>query len=98
MIIVVCIEGYDTNELCKSIINAFSESLNDFYSQKALEKGYVTAKNRHGTEERFGLATLSIAGVTNRCKEFANVLELSEYATKLKARCKEIWDNCYMIE
>lgn len=95
---IIVIEGYDIEDLCRSIISAFKQKLVDFYTKQTLEKGYVVARNRHGNEEQFGLVTLSIACVTNRGVQFKDVVELSEYASKIKARCKENWDNCYIID
>ncbi len=96
---IIATEGHNNIEdLCESIIESFSCKLTSFYSKETLSHGCVTAKNRHGEEEKYGLATLSIACITNRDRQFNNVYELSEYATKVKLRCKETWDNCYLID
>lgn len=95
---VIIIEGYEAEDLCKSVISVFKKNLGSFYDKATLEKGYVVSKNRRGKEETFGLATLSIACVTNKDKQFKDAIELSEYASKVKARCKENWDNCYIID
>lgn len=95
---VIVVEGYEAQALCDAIIAAFIDKLPDFYSDEDLGRGFITAKNRHGVEERFGHVTLSIAGVTNKDKQFQDVFELSEYATKIKKKCKEIWDNYVLIK
>jgi hypothetical protein len=91
-------EGYELDKLCQSIISMFKQKLSSFYSKDTLEKGYVIARNRRGKEESFNLVTLSIACVTNKERKFKDVIELSEYASKVKERCKEIEDSCYIID
>lgn len=75
----------------------FVNKMNEFYSREDLNQGYVIAKNRHGIEEQYGHITLSIAGVTNRDICFRDVCELSEHATMIKKKCKEVWDNFVLI-
>jgi diguanylate cyclase (GGDEF)-like protein len=94
---VIVIDGYEIDELCGSIIAMFRQKLGSFYNRETLEKGYVVAKNRRGKEEHFGLATLSIACVTNNGRHFKDAVELTEYASKIKAQCKENEDSCYII-
>lgn len=95
---VICVEGYAVEELCDSIINEFRQKLRSLYPKETLDKGYVIAKNRRGKEEKFGLVTLSIACITNKNRQYKDAIELSEYASKLKKECKEIWHDCYMID
>ena len=95
---VVCINGYDAAPLCEAVIAGFKSKLGDFYSLEDVERGYVMAKNRRGTEERFGLVTLSIACVNNKSRVYKDVFALSEHATKIKKKCKEVWDNFYVID
>ena len=90
--------GHNPEPLCEAIIQNHTKKLKSFYSREDFERGYVLAKNRHGVEERFSHATLSIAGVTNKNRQFHDVFELSEHATRLKKKCKEIWDNCVIID
>lgn len=94
---VLILEGYEVDDLCNAIIGEFISKLDEFYTQEDLSRGYVISKNRHGIEERYGHITLSIAGVTNRDICFRDVFALSEYATKIKKKCKEVWDNCVLI-
>ncbi len=95
---VIMLPGHQPEELCKAIIQNHSTKLKSFYSREDFMRGYVIAKNRHGVEERFSHATLSIAGITNKKRQFDNIYELSEHATRLKKKCKEIWDNCIIID
>lgn len=94
---VIILEGYDADNLCSAIVDEFVNKMNEFYSREDLNQGYVIAKNRHGIEEQYGHITLSIAGVTNRDICFRDVCELSEHATMIKKKCKEVWDNFVLI-
>lgn len=94
---VIILEGYDADNLCSAIVNEFVNKMNEFYSREDLNQGYVIAKNRHGIEEQYGSITLSIAGVTNRDIYFRDVCTLSEHATMIKKKCKEVWDNFVLI-
>lgn len=94
---VVAVEGYDIKKLSDAIIDKFQKGINDFYSQEHLQSKFIVAKNRYGREEQYNLVTLSIAGVTNKYKTFIDVYELTEYASKIKKKCKEIWNNCCCI-
>lgn len=95
---VIIVEGHDAKGLCDTIIATYMDKLEDFYSSPDLARGYIVAKNRHGVEERFAHTTLSIAGITNKNKKFSDIFELSEHATKIKTKCKKVWDNCVIIE
>lgn len=96
---VAVMEGHEVEEVCTSILKHFEKGINDFYTTEDLMRGHIVAKNRRGEEERFGLVTLSVAAVC--CcgeKRFKDIYELSEHASKVKKKCKQIWENCYCID
>ncbi len=96
---VISIEDFDhIDRLCSSIISIFEKGINNFYNSEDLQRGYVAAKNRRGEEELFGVVTMSIACVTNNKMVFKDVYQLAEYASKVKKKCKQIWNNCFIIE
>jgi EAL domain-containing protein (putative c-di-GMP-specific phosphodiesterase class I)/GGDEF domain-containing protein len=95
---VVMVESHDVEEVAGLILAAFDKGINKFYSKEDFERKCIFSRNRHGKEEQYGLLTLSIAGVSNKKMFFNNIYELTEYASKVKKRCKEIWENCYCVE
>ena len=95
---VIIVENYDIGNICDSLLSTFEKGINDFYNHDDLERKYIVARNRHGVEEQYGLLSLSIAGVSNKDKVFKDIYELSEYASKVKKKCKQVWNNCYIIE
>lgn len=95
---VVIVENCSVNDLCESILKNFEKGKYDFYSSEDITRNYIYAKNRRGEEEQFGLISLSIAGVKNLQKRFANIYDLTEYASKIKKKCKQDWFSCYYVD
>ncbi|HEX3037518.1 MAG TPA: GGDEF domain-containing protein [Oscillospiraceae bacterium] len=86
---VVILEGFQTNDLCDKIIHDFEESALQYYNRQDIENGYIIAENRHGVVEKFPLLSLSIAGISNNKKRFANMYELTEELAKMKKKSKQ---------
>jgi diguanylate cyclase (GGDEF) domain len=95
---IVIIESYEVDDICRSIIEAFDNGIRNFYADSDLESGFIISKNRRGEEEKYSMASLSIAGINNKLKSFKNIYILSEYSSKLKKICKEKSCSFYMIE
>lgn len=95
---IIIIENYEVADICKYIIEAFDNGIRNFYADNDLEKGYIISKNRRGEEEKFSLASISIAGINNKNKSFKNIYVLSEYSSKIKKSCKEKGCSFFMIE
>ena len=95
---IIIVESYDVAEICQSIIETFDSGISSFYSDNDIDRGYIISKNRRGEEEKFGVVGLSIAGITNKCRSFKDIYELSEYSSKIKKRCKEKYCSCFLIE
>lgn len=95
---IVILDSYDANAVADFILSSFSKGIDDFYSREHIDNKFIIAKNRHGMEEKFNLVTLSIAGINNKNKTFKDIYCLSEQAGTIKKKCKEIWDNCYILE
>lgn len=85
----------DRNELCNKIIKDFDDSIQEFYNEDDIRKGYIVGKSRKGVEEKFSLLSLSIAGVTNNY--FKDIYDLSEKASQIKNMCKQNRGSNYII-
>ena len=59
------------------------------YDEKDLINGYISAQNRHGIVEKFPLVSVSIAGLTNKTREFASIYALAKESSIIKKRCKQ---------
>jgi len=88
----------NVSDLCDRIISIFNTNVLDYYKNDHRDKGCIIAKNRHGQLEEFPIMSLSIAIVTNKQRNFANVFEIGEAASRLKKKCKLSWQSCYCIE
>lgn len=83
--------------LCQRIIDSFDARVKDFYTEEHQRQGFITAKNRHGIEERFSLTSLSIAVVTSEGQAFKSITQLAETAGLVKKKCKLTWQSCYCL-
>ena len=95
---VVITDSYDVKAACDLILSTFSKGINDFYSSEHVKNKYITAKNRFGQEEQYSLVTLSIACISNKNRTFNDIYELSEHASMMKKKCKQIWNNCCLFD
>ncbi|MFZ5973915.1 MAG: GGDEF domain-containing protein [Bacillota bacterium] len=84
-------------QLCKKILITYKENIHAFYNPSDIRRGFIIAKNRHGLEEKFMLSTVSLACVMS-IRSCRTIYELAERAGRLKKCCKQISDNCYLIE
>lgn len=88
---------WNTEKVCEKIIKDFDSLALDCYDEKDLKNGYITAQNRHGIVEKFPLVSVSIAGLTNKRRDFASIYALAKESSKLKKRCKQNSGSCYII-
>ena len=84
-------------KFCEKIFEVFrSRSLN-LYSEIDRSNGYIVSKNRHGIEEKFPLATLSAAAITNRNHSFHSMNELSVIIAQTKKQAKHCNGNSLVV-
>lgn len=95
--IVIC-DYYEGEIFCHSVIEKFTCKMTSLYRDKDVENGYIVSKNRHGMTEAFPLASLSVAGVTNRQKAYQNVDDFSKDIAKIKKKCKQQVGNYCEIQ
>ena len=94
---IAVISSWDVENICKKIIQDFDSSALECYDEKDLSNGYITAQNRHGVVEKFPLVSVSIAGLTNKRREFASIYALAKESSKLKKKCKQNNRSCYIV-
>jgi diguanylate cyclase (GGDEF) domain len=93
---IAVVSNADIQEVCDKIIGQFDSSTVNFYSAEDLEKGFILSKNRHGVEESYPLMSISIAGVLSQ--KFNNIYELSEKASMVKKKCKQIVGSVFLMD
>ncbi|MDR2593416.1 MAG: GGDEF domain-containing protein [Fibromonadaceae bacterium] len=94
--IVIC-DYNEGEEFCQAVINEFSSKIKSLYREEDVKNGYIMSKNRHGVPENFPLASLSIAGVSNRTKNYKRIEDFSIDITKVKKNCKKQKGNYFEI-
>lgn len=85
-------EGY-----CKNVIHQFSLKVPSLYRGADVEKGYITSKNRHGVTENFPIASLSVAGISNKAVTYESIDTFSKDIARLKKKCKRQTGNYFEI-
>jgi diguanylate cyclase (GGDEF)-like protein len=93
---VAMLNTYDVETICDSFIERFDQGILSFYTNEDVNKGYIVTKNRKGEEEQYPIMSVSVAGVSNKCRNFNNIHELAEHASSIKKQCKLIWKSCYI--
>jgi diguanylate cyclase (GGDEF)-like protein len=94
---IAIVRSWEAGKACKRIIRDFNELAKESYDEKDLQNGYIIAQNRHGVEERFPLVSVSIAGLTNKKREFASIYVLAKESSKIKKKCKQNGGGCYIV-
>ncbi|MDR3012716.1 MAG: EAL domain-containing protein [Chitinispirillales bacterium] len=94
--IVIC-DYVDGEFFCGSIIDKFAARVVSLYRDEDLKNGCITSINRHGVTERFPIASLSIAGISNRVKVYKDNYDFSSDIARLKKKCKKQPGNYFEI-
>lgn len=94
---VVMLNTYDAQPYCAQVIRDFDEMVLQYYNAEDIQKGYITAENRHGVVEKFPLISLSIAGLSNRNRTFKNSYELTEELAQIKKKSKQVTGSSLLL-
>lgn len=91
---VAVINRGDAGRYCREVIADFKQNAMKYYSQKDIQRNYITAENRHGVVEKFPLVSLSAAGIHETRHRFTSLVELTEELAKLKKKSKQQKGSC----
>jgi EAL domain-containing protein (putative c-di-GMP-specific phosphodiesterase class I)/GGDEF domain-containing protein len=94
--IVIC-DYHEGDDYCKSVLDQFSTKVIALYRDEDVKNGFIISKNRHGVTENFPLASLSIAGISNKTKTYPNIDVFSNDIALLKKKCKKQPGNYFEI-
>ena len=86
-----------TESLCEKVFECFRERAIMLYSPLDRKRGYIISKNRNGFVEKFPLATLSAAAITNRKQNFTSMNELSLMIAQIKKQAKQNVGNSLVV-
>jgi EAL domain-containing protein (putative c-di-GMP-specific phosphodiesterase class I)/GGDEF domain-containing protein/predicted transcriptional regulator len=94
--IVIC-DYHEGENYCKAVLEQFSMKVTALYRDEDVKNGFIISKNRHGVMENFPLASLSIAGISNKVKTYRNIDDFSNDIALLKKKCKRQPGNYFEI-
>ena len=94
--IVIC-DYHEGDNYCKAILEQFSKRVTALYRDEDVKNGFIVSKNRHGVTENFPLASLSIAGISNKVKIYQSIDDFSNDIALLKKKCKRQPGNYFEI-
>ena len=95
--VIIC-NYWEAEALCSKMIELFSVAIETLYCKTDWENKYIISKNRNGFKEAFPMATISIAGLTNRENNFTNLDDFSQKIAIVKKKCKQVEGNYYSIQ
>jgi EAL domain-containing protein (putative c-di-GMP-specific phosphodiesterase class I)/GGDEF domain-containing protein len=94
--VIIC-DYWDARELCQNVIDTFQSLIRGLYSDRDWENGFIISKNRNGITEKFPIVSLSVAGLTNREKQYKNLDFFSQEIALVKKMCKQVEGNFISI-
>lgn len=94
--IVIC-DYLEAEEYCEKVIGHFSERVLSLYHKEDMDRGYIVSKNRRGITEEFPIAGLSVAGISNRIRNYKDMEAFSADIAELKKKCKRQAGSYYEI-
>jgi GGDEF domain-containing protein len=94
--VVIC-DYHDGSAVCREIIKTFAAGINSFYRDTDLENGFIVSTNRHGVVDSFPIASLSIAGISNKSIGILHISDFSKAIAQLKKKCKKHHGNYFEI-
>lgn len=94
--IVIC-DYREGEEYCKAVLDQFALRVASLYCDKDVKNGYIVSKNRHGVTENFPIASLSIAGISNKANTYHSIDDFTKDISQLKKKCKQQMGNYYEV-
>jgi len=94
--IVIC-DYHEGEVYCQSVLDEFASQVTSLYRDEDVKNGFIVSKNRSGVTENFFIASLSIAGITNKKNAYQNIDDFSNDIAQLKKVCKQHSGNYFEI-
>lgn len=84
---------YEIQEICAIIIQRFTQTIQSLYNEEDWERGFIISRNRSGFVDKFPIATISIAALSNKNCKFNSVETFSKELAGAKKAAKHIKGN-----
>ncbi|MCL2050762.1 MAG: GGDEF domain-containing protein [Lachnospiraceae bacterium] len=90
---------HEGEKYCQAVIAEFMRKVVSLYRDEDIKNGYIISKNRSGVTENFPIASLSIAGISNKKnpRPYQTVDEFSHAVAQLKKKCKKQLGNYFEV-
>ena len=85
-------------DICKSVVDAFDETISGFYEKEDLERGSIQIENRSGNLEDFPIMSITIAIVSGTQEDFETTHVIAERAAELKKYLKKFRGSNFLSE
>lgn len=95
---VAIVENENYEQICQNIIAEFDKSVEQYFTQEDVERGYIEVENRKGIMEQFPLTSISVGVVEVTKERFKNTLEIGEAGAAVKHLAKTIYGSTYVID
>lgn len=95
---VAIVEDDDYETICQNIIAEFDKSVENYFTEEDVKRGYIEVENRKGVMEQFPLTSISVGVVEVTDKRFKNTLEIGEAGAAVKHLAKTIYGSTYVID
>jgi diguanylate cyclase (GGDEF)-like protein len=80
----------NVDNICRKVIDDFEKAVPSFYSDNDRKKGFITAKDRKGVEQKFPLISISIGIVSNETRAITHVAQIGEIGAEVKSLAKQL--------
>lgn len=80
----------NVDAICRQVINDFEKTVPSFYNDNDRKKGFITAKDRKGVEQKFPLISVSIGVVSNQTRNITHVAQIGEIGAEVKSLAKQL--------
>jgi diguanylate cyclase (GGDEF)-like protein len=94
--IVIC-DYHEGETYCQDVLDEFASQVTSLYRDEDVKNGFIVSKNRSGVTENFPIASLSIAGISNKKNTYQNIDDFSNDIARIKKVCKQHLGNYYEL-
>ena len=95
----VAIIGSDFSyeNMCQDIILEFDATVQKYYTEEDVKRGYIEVANRRGIIEQFPIVSISIGVVEVDSEKYSSTLEIGEIGAQVKHQAKTVMGSTYII-
>lgn len=85
-------------QFCQSLIDEFDDKILEFFNEQDKLKGFIEAADRKGNIDKFGLTSISIAGIFKSLAEYKGVESIAQKMSSIKKEAKKVKGSSFCIK